>query len=84
MHFLSTQMLKIMVAVNNFVLDSSAISMLLFLVSVPGFALVAYSHVEVGLPMSDNVPCVVMPALLGIIAFTSSSRGTKKKSSKKQ
>ena len=66
-------MLKIMVAVNNYVLDSAAMSMFLFLVSAPSFALVAYSHVELGLPMADNVPCVVMPALLGIIAFTSSA-----------
>ncbi|GMH73053.1 hypothetical protein TrLO_g12040 [Triparma laevis f. longispina] len=63
-------LMKVTVAVNNLLLKSSTISKLLFFTSVPGFALVAHSHNLVGLPMSENMPCIVMPVLLGILAFT--------------
>ena len=70
---------KVMVFVNNFFIKSAGISQLLFFISVPGFALVAYTHTLLGQPMSENVPCVVMPALLGIIAFTSEDVKSKTK-----
>ena len=73
-----------MVAANNFVLKSDAIAKALFFISVPGFALVGYSHTALGLAMTENVPCVVMPTLLGIIAFTSDETAKKSKKAKKK
>ena len=79
-----TGLVKILVLLNNHLIKSSFISKVLFFIAVPGFALVAYSHVATDLPMADNVPCVVMPALLGIVAFSGDAFAKKKKPRKKK
>jgi hypothetical protein len=72
-------LLKVTVLLNNTYFKSKTLSKVLFYISVPGFALVAHSHNLVGLPMQDNVPCVVMPLLLGIIAFSDEEKSKEKR-----
>ena len=75
---IATGCLKVMVAVNNVILKSDAIAKLLFFISVPGFGLVVYSHIALDLPMAENVGPIMLPILLGIIAFTSPSSSSTK------
>ena len=71
---------KILVLLNNWVLKSNFLASLLFLVSIPGFILVAYAHDAVGQgALADQVPCLVMPLCLMIIAASGFGSGTKAK-----
>lgn len=65
--------LKISLPVNSWLLKDEVLAKMQFFVAVPGFALVAYSHRALSLPLGEDVPCVVLPLLIGILAFTSES-----------
>jgi ABC-type transport system involved in cytochrome c biogenesis permease subunit len=71
---------KILVFLNNWVFRSKSIATLLFLASIPGFALVAFAHDAIGQTApADVAPCVVMPVLLMILSSSGFGGGAKAK-----
>ena len=67
---LVTGLLKISVPLNSWVVKSQSLAQKQFYVSIPGFALVVYSHRAIDLPLSEDIPCIVLPLCLGVLAFS--------------
>ena len=71
--------LKLTLAVNNWVVKSPTLALLLALVGLPGLALASYSHLQIGEPLSESIPIYVMMTCLAITAFTSDAPAGKAK-----
>ena len=75
-----TGALKCLVFLNNWILRSNGIASLLFLASIPGMALVTYSHNELGMTEpADLAPPAVVCFCLMIIAASGFGGGGKSK-----
>ena len=77
-----TGALKFSVPLNAWFLKSRDLAKKQFYISIPGFALVIYAHRMVEEPLSNDVACVVFPAILALLAFDESGSDDEKSKSK--
>jgi hypothetical protein len=59
-----TGLLKISIPLNIWLWKSKNVAFFQLAIAVPGFALVSFVHRKMKLPLGEDVPCILIPAML--------------------